>query len=127
MFRAGSLESFWDERTGRGAIQERAMLALMTEAAAARRKRGRLPEPAWWGGGGANPPGQDGWRSEDPPGDICSAAHPGTDATANAGSQIGPRVVGNQWGMYDSKHSSDTIDRTLRLMQEELIGMPLSV
>ena len=54
------------ERTGRAAIPDRALPILMAEAAAARGRRRRLL--AWWGWG--RPPGQNGWRDEDPPGDA---------------------------------------------------------
>ena len=40
-----------EERAGWGAIQDRATLILVMEAAAARRERGQLPGPAWWWGG----------------------------------------------------------------------------
>ena len=59
---------FGEEQAGRGAIHERAMLVLLVEAAAARRKQGQLPAQSWWGEG--DPPGQGGWRDEDPPGDA---------------------------------------------------------
>ena len=57
-----------EERASRGAIQERAMLVLMMEAAAARRKLGQRPTRSCWEEG--NPLGQEGWRNEDPPEDA---------------------------------------------------------
>ena len=59
---------FGEEQAGRGAIHESAMLVLLVEVAAARRKQGQLPAQSWWGEG--DPPGQGGWRDEDPPGDA---------------------------------------------------------
>ena len=40
----------------------------MMEAAAAKRQLGQLPTQSRWGEGA--PPGQEGWRDEDPPGDA---------------------------------------------------------
>ena len=60
---------FWgEERAGQGGMPERAVLVLLMKAAAARRKRGQLPTQSWCGE--PPPPGQEGWRSEDPPGDA---------------------------------------------------------
>ena len=46
------------ERAGRGAMQETAMLVLVIEAAADRRKLEQLPTQSWWREG--DPPGQEG-------------------------------------------------------------------
>ena len=43
-------------------------MVLKMDAAAARRKQGRLPTQSWWGEG--DPPGQRGWMSEGPLGDA---------------------------------------------------------
>ena len=62
----GSL--FGAERVGREVIQERAMLVLLMEAAAARRRQGQLSEQP--GRGEEDHPGQGGWGYADPPGDA---------------------------------------------------------
>ena len=72
------------ERAEPGAIQERAMLVLVMEAAAARRRLGQLPTQSCWGGGGPLRAGRVEGRG---PPRGCSAAYPGTDGTTNAGAQ----------------------------------------
>ena len=52
------------ERANRVAMQDKAMLVVRMEAAAARSRQGLLPGLSWWWEG--NPPGREGWWREDP-------------------------------------------------------------
>ena len=76
-----------DECTGRGAMQDRAMLVLVMAVPVARRQQELLSGTVWWGG--EDPPRQNGWRDKPPPG-RRSAAHPNTDGTTNTSAQSPP-------------------------------------